>query len=70
MAGLARAVAPGLSHHVTRGVGAAECDALRHHEHTARPLGDGRFIERLETTLARSLKKKKPGPKRTRGDSG
>ena len=51
------------------GLGAAECDALRHHDHTGRPLGDGSFIERLETTLARSLKKKKPGLKRTRGGS-
>jgi hypothetical protein len=33
-----------------------------------RPLGDERFIERLESTLARSSKKRKPGPKRTRGD--
>ena len=51
------------------GLGAAEGDALRHHEHTGRPLGDARFIERLEATLGRSLKKKKPGPKRTRGAS-
>ena len=51
------------------GLGEAECAALRQHERTGRPLGDERFIKRLETTLGLSLKKNKPGPKRTRGDS-
>ncbi|MDH5748880.1 MAG: transposase, partial [Rhodospirillales bacterium] len=50
------------------GLGEEEYGALRNHEHTGRPLGDERFIERLETTLGRPLKKKKPGPKRKRGD--
>lgn len=37
---------------------------IRMHERTGRPLGSEGFIERLETTLDRSLKRGKPGPKR------
>ena len=37
------------------------------HESTGRPLGDEGFIERIERVLDRSLKKKKPGPKRRQG---
>ena len=44
-----------------------EGNALRKHERSGRPLGDERFIERLEARLQRSLKKHKPGPKRGRG---
>ena len=36
---------------------------IRKHERTGRPLGSEEFIERLETTLDRSLKRGKPGPK-------
>jgi putative transposase len=36
---------------------------IRKHERTGRPLGSEGFLERLETTLDRSLKRGKPGPK-------
>lgn len=36
---------------------------IRKHERTGRPLGSEGFIERLETTLDRPLKRGKPGPK-------
>lgn len=36
---------------------------IRKHERTGRPLGSEGFVERLETTLERSLKRGKPGPK-------
>jgi putative transposase len=39
--------------------------AIRSHEKTGRPLGDDGFLERLEQLTARSLKKKKPGPKKS-----
>ncbi len=38
---------------------------IRRHERTGRPLGDGVFVEKLESTLKRTLKRRKPGPKRT-----
>jgi len=36
---------------------------IRHHECTGRPLGDISFVERLESVLCRSLRRRKPGPK-------
>jgi len=36
---------------------------LRKHEGTGRPLGTPGFVEKLESTLGRSLKRGKPGPK-------
>jgi putative transposase len=36
---------------------------LRKHERTGRPLGRDRFLQQLEDTLSRVLRKKKPGPK-------
>ncbi len=45
-----------------------ERDILRRHERSGRPLGDKRFIGRLENQLGRSLTKRKTGPKRGRGD--
>ena len=33
------------------------------HERTGRPMGDEKFIARLEKELERPLKKQKPGPK-------
>ena len=50
------------------GLDEAERDTLRRHERTGRPLGDEPFVKRLETALGRSLMKRKPGPKRRRGD--
>lgn len=39
-------------------------EALKSHEKTGRPLGDEAFLDNLEQITARSLKKKKPGPKK------
>jgi len=38
--------------------------AITLHERTGRPLGNTNFIEMLENSIGKSLKKKKPGPKR------
>ncbi len=38
-------------------------DDIRKHERTGRPLGRESFIEKLETTLERPLRRGKPGPK-------
>lgn len=40
-----------------------QMENLRRHERTGRPLGDDPFIEQLESTIGRDLRKKKPGPK-------
>ena len=40
-----------------------ELEALRKHDRTGRPLGDARFLGRLEKRLGRVLRPKKPGPK-------
>jgi putative transposase len=36
---------------------------IRRHERTGRPLGSSGFIAKLESTLERTLKRQKPGPK-------
>ena len=38
--------------------------AFHRHEHTGRPLGNEAFIEQLEASTGRKLKRKKPGPKK------
>ena len=43
-------------------------DLLRRHASTGRPLGSDTFVESLERQLARSLKRKKPGPKPQKRD--
>ena len=40
-------------------------ELLRLHERTGRPLGSDEFIGHLEKTIGRSLRRKRPGPKRT-----
>ena len=45
------------------GVGEEEAELLRSRERTGRPLGDARFIARLERLLGRVLRPGKPGPK-------
>ena len=50
--------------HLAGGLAADDHAALRAHERTGRPLGDERFVERLESALGRRLKKQKPGPKK------
>jgi hypothetical protein len=42
---------------------ADEVDILRRHGRTGRPLGDDAFVERLEASLGRDLRPRKPGPK-------
>ena len=44
-----------------------EVDVLRRHQRTGRPLGDDAFVERLEASLGRSLRPRKPGPKPRKG---
>jgi len=39
-------------------------DALRRHTRTGRPLGDERFVARLEMQLGRQLRRRRPGPRR------
>ena len=39
-------------------------DEIRRHERTGRPLGDGSFLERLEATVGRRLRRRKSGPRR------
>ena len=45
------------------GLADEEGDDLRRHVRTGRPLGGDAFVERLERTLGRSLKRQKPGRK-------
>jgi putative transposase len=42
-----------------------EMNAIRQHESTGRPLGSEAFVERLERQIGRTLRKGKPGPKRS-----
>lgn len=50
------------------GVTEEEMEALRKHERTGRPLGKNSFVEQLEQTLNRPLKRLAPGRKR-KGES-
>ena len=43
-----------------------EVTAMRKHERTGRPLGDPAFLERVENSLGRVLRRGKPGPKSSR----
>ena len=43
-----------------------EAEKLRTHERTGRPFGEDCFILSLETLLGRTLRRKKPGPKKKR----
>ncbi len=42
-----------------------ESEALRRHERTCRSLGDNDFITRLGSATGRSMRRQKPGPKRS-----
>ena len=48
---------------LTAGQGEEAMDSIRKSERTGRPLGDAKFVKRLETKLGRTLAKQKPGPK-------
>lgn len=54
--------------YLAQDVGQEEADTFRLHERTGRPLGDERFVTRLERLLGREIRKRKPGrkPKETR----
>jgi putative transposase len=41
-----------------------EVEELHRHESTGRPLGEDGFVEELESTLGRTLRPQKPGPKK------
>ena len=43
----------------------ATWESLREHERTGRPLGDERFIAKLERLAGRLLRRQKPGPKKS-----
>ena len=47
-----------------------ELEALRRHERTGRPLGNEKFVTKLEKKLERTLKRIKPGPKPRREEKG
>jgi putative transposase len=47
--------------YLTAGAGEEDAALLRLHERTGRPLGDTRFVARLERRLGRPLRKKPPG---------
>ena len=40
--------------------------AMLRHERTGRPMGDSKFVSRLEAVLGRTIARRKPGPKPTR----
>ena len=48
------------------GLDSDEAAVLRRHEKTGRPLGERRFVERLERILGRVLRPQAPGPRRRR----
>ena len=52
---------------LTGGVDKDDTAALRAHERTGRPLGSEDFVGRLESSLGRALKRRKPGPKPKKG---
>ncbi len=45
------------------GLEADEAELFRRHERTGRPLGQARFLERIEKTLGRVIRPNKRGPK-------
>ena len=45
------------------GITDKKAEDIRRHEHTGRPLGSDSFMEELEKTLNRVLRRRKPGPK-------
>jgi len=46
-----------------------DAEHIRRHERTGRPLGGDGFIRKMEGLVSRSLGRKKPGPKRDKGDN-
>ena len=58
------AAAPDWRGFLAQGLDGGDADTLRKGERTGRPLGSAAFIEKLEKATGRTLKKKKPGPKK------
>jgi putative transposase len=54
---------------IARAAAEDEMEAIRRHERTGRPLGDEAFVERLEESLGRPLRPRKPGPKPRHGSA-
>jgi putative transposase len=50
---------------LSTGCSDTEAAALSSHERTGRPLGDDHFLTELEAALGRSVRRRKPGPKRS-----
>ncbi len=48
---------------LSEGLEADEAELFRHHERTGRPLGQARFLDRIEKTLGRVIRPHKRGPK-------
>ena len=48
---------------LSEGLEADEAERFRRHERTGRPLGQARFLERIEKTLGRVIRPNKRGPK-------
>jgi len=48
---------------LSAGLEADEAGRFRRHERTGRPLGQARFLERIEKTLGRVIRPNKRGPK-------
>jgi putative transposase len=59
-------LAPNWRGFLARVIREEDIDILRAHERTGRPLGDEKFLARLEKDLGRILRRQKPGPKPSR----
>ena len=55
---------PDWKNFLREGIEEEESQLIRRHERTGRPLGDESFINKMENTANRVLRKKKPGPKK------
>jgi len=55
---------PDWKNFLNEGIAENDIKCIRQHERTGRPLGDDRFITKIERAVDRVLSKKKPGPKK------
>jgi putative transposase len=55
---------PDWKNFLREGIEDKDIKILRQHENTGRPLGDDKFVRKIEKVVGRVLKKKKPGPKK------
>jgi putative transposase len=61
---------PDWKNFLKEGIGEEDIKRIRQHERTGRPLGDNKFIKKIERTVDRVLTKKKPGPKKEKQMEG